>query len=85
MEEIRMVDANNWRLMNQELYLKDREVFHINYNQKENHDHDHCAFCAEKFMSEKEIGYCTQDYYYWICENCFEDFKDMFNWKVINK
>lgn len=80
-----MRDENDWRLMNQEIYLKDKNLFHINYNQKENHDHDHCVFCMEKFISEKQIRYCTEDYYYWICENCFEDFKTMFNWKIINK
>jgi hypothetical protein len=29
-------------------------------------------------------GYPTVDDYYWICPTCFEDFKDMFNWKVID-
>lgn len=69
--------------MNQEVYLKGKKLFHINYNQKENHDY--FEFCMEKFISEEQIGYCTQDYYYWICENCFEDFQNMVNWEIINK
>ena len=79
-----MIEKNDWRLMNQEKYLKNKELYHIHYNQKENHDHDHCAFCMEKFMSDEQIGYCTTDYYHWICEKCYEDFKDMFNWEIID-
>jgi hypothetical protein len=28
-------------------------------------------------------GYATEDNYRWICEECFEDFKDLFDWKVM--
>jgi hypothetical protein len=28
-------------------------------------------------------GYATQDDYFWICERCFQDFRDKFRWKVI--
>ena len=28
-------------------------------------------------------GYCTEDEYWWICEACFHDFQDMFQWKVV--
>lgn len=78
-----MIQKDDWRLMNQEVYLKGKKLFHINYNQKERHDH--CEFCMEKFISKKQIGYCTEDYYYWICENCFKDFQKMFNWEIINE
>lgn len=48
-------------------------------------DHDHCEFCGTKF-SENEIdiknGYTTEDGYRWICSNCFEDFKNEFNWII---
>ena len=27
-------------------------------------------------------GYCTKDEKCWICEKCFNDFKEMFDWKV---
>ena len=78
-----MCKNNDWRLMNQENYLKGKELYYINYNMVEEHDHDHCAFCMEKFYSTKQKGYCTTDYYHWICEKCYEDFKDIFNWVVI--
>ncbi|MDT7806778.1 MAG: hypothetical protein QOJ70_591 [Acidobacteriota bacterium] len=28
-------------------------------------------------------GYATEDNYRWICEQCFKDFKDLFEWKVM--
>ncbi len=77
-----MIEKEDLRLMNQESYLKNRHLYHIYYNQMSNHNHDHCAFCMKKFDSESQKGYCTLDYYYWICENCFEYFKVLFNWKI---
>ena len=53
-------------------------------------DHDHCEFCSAKFMVEDlpdalHQGYATKDDYRWICERCFADFRDMFEWKVIDE
>lgn len=50
-----MIQKDDWRLMNQEVYLKGKKLFHINYNQKERHDL--CEFCMKKFISKKQIGY----------------------------
>ena len=45
--------------------------------------HDHCSFCLEKALTDKPCTfYCTEDMYYWICEECFQDFKEKFNWTV---
>jgi predicted Fe-S protein YdhL (DUF1289 family) len=30
-------------------------------------------------------GYCTQDEYHWICDQCFKDFKERFHWTVENQ
>ena len=51
-------------------------------------EHDHCSFCWAKFAEESHIpdalheGYATEDEGDWICEDCFNDFKDLFQWKV---
>ena len=43
--------------------------------------HEHCEFCWEKALADKScVFYCTDDLYYWICEECFRDFREMFNW-----
>ena len=45
--------------------------------------HEHCEFCMKKAMTNIECEfYCTKDMYYWICKECFEDFKDKFGWNV---
>jgi hypothetical protein len=45
--------------------------------------HEHCDFCWKKAMTNTECEfYCTKDMRYWICNECFEDFKDKFGWIV---
>ena len=45
--------------------------------------HEHCDFCWEKALTDKDCTfYCTEDMHYWICEKCFQDFREKFNWTV---
>lgn len=53
-------------------------------------DHEHCDFCWHTFMEDckgkdncSTEGYCTLDEKIWICEVCFQDFKENFNWTVV--
>ena len=86
-----MTDKADWRLQGQERYLKGATLIHRRYRRypkNPERDHDHCAFCWAKFMVEDHpgvlhIGYATTDDYHWICEGCFEDFKEMFGWQVV--
>lgn len=82
-----MLEKNDWRLFHQKDYLMNKELVKSKYTKlSKKWDHDHCAFCWDKF-SENEgdltQGYCTIDRKYWICEECFNDFKEMFSFKVI--
>ena len=48
-------------------------------------DHDHCEFCWDKFANYDGClheGYSTEDRESWICDVCFQDFKERFQWKV---
>jgi hypothetical protein len=53
-------------------------------------DHDHCAFCWAKFMpaeaKPKDPQTLTDGYVSeageWICDRCFADFRDEFEWIV---
>ncbi len=83
-----MSDAKDWRLTNQERYLKKAVLVWRQYAPEDPaNDHDHCEFCGAKFslsagtdaMSE---GYSTPDRYRWICKPCFEDFATLFAWRV---
>ncbi len=77
---------NDWRLTNQKKYLMNKLLLMKNYKDRTSStDHDHCEFCLDKFSEDKQdinIGYCTEDCYYWICPNCYNDFKDLFQWKL---
>ena len=44
--------------------------------------HEHCEFCCDKALTDSpSIFYCTKDLKYWICEECFNDFRARFNWQ----
>ena len=88
-----MIEKDDWRLNNQEKYLMGVTLVRSLYRQypyNPEWDHDHCEFCFTKFSLDTRIedalqaGYTTTDEYRWICQTCFEDFKEMFKWKVID-
>ena len=76
---------NDWRLTNQMNYLYNKTLLHIPYSPyRDGWEHDHCDFCSERIDKNTGKAYCTEDKYHWICQNCFDDFKDMFKWSVSN-
>ena len=82
-----MVKLDDWRLTGQEDYLMGVTLFFKNYyDRKTTTDHDHCEFCSVKFSESYpdtlQEGYATAGDYRWICPSCFEDFKDMFQFKT---
>lgn len=83
-----MVEKNDWRLRGQEKYLKGVTLYREKYTQySETGNHDHCEFCWAEFCLENCLnsphgGWTTEDNYCWICEQCFEDLKELFAWKV---
>ena len=78
--------SNDWRLLKQQEYLMNAKLKKMQYTKpSEKWDHDQCAFCWDKFSeNSKDLqqGYCTPDQKYWICDECFNDFKEMFGFKV---
>lgn len=79
-----MVEKDDWRLFGQEEYLHGVPLAPRTWTQtRPNWDHDHCDFCGTTFPDEAESGYCTLDEDIWICDICFEDFKEMFAWRVV--
>ncbi len=72
----------------QEKYLKGITLRWRKYAKfRDDWERDHCEFCGSKFMENPgpEIqteGYTPPDTYRWIYKTCFEDFKDMFEWRV---
>ena len=81
-----MPDLKDWRRRGQERYLKGVRLVLREYKAyREGWDHDHCEFCGKKFSASPEVkglekGYATEDLYWWVCEPCFKDFKEEFQW-----
>ena len=49
-------------------------------------DHEHCEFCGAKFGPAEghlHTGYCALDRHRWICPQCFQDFREMLQWKLV--
>lgn len=89
MSEIDKPAADDWRRQGQERFLSEVKLIARDYRPyRPGWDHDHCEFCGTKFSLQKgdlKKGYSTVGGYHWICEQCFNDFKDEFNWDVENE
>ena len=83
------MNKDDWRLQGQDKYLLGKTLYFRQWKaQKQDWDHDHCEFCCDKFSNLADglhVGYTTKDHYYWICTTCYNDFKEMFGWNVIEE
>lgn len=77
---------DDWRRQGQESYLKAKRLYRRSYTPySQTWDHDHCEFCNAKFSltgPDLTQGYATADAYYWVCPDCFQDFREEFQWTV---
>ena len=77
----------DWRLFAPPKYLEKKHLIHATFVPTERWDHEHCVFCWEKFGANPDwlhSGYCEPDGRHWICEQCFQDFEELFGWVVDN-
>lgn len=78
---------NDWRLQGQELYLRGAALVFKRYKSTPGSDHEHCDFCWAKFFEPDGYlheGYSTPDNKHWVCPQCYEDFREMFGWTLID-
>jgi hypothetical protein len=84
-----MREPDDWRLTNQLAYFKGVELSWRRYRAfRQGWEHDHCVFCWSEFAEREDAevlheGYATIDEMKWVCPTCFEDFKDIFEWRVL--
>jgi len=82
-----MVDKNDWRLQGQEEMLRNAKFRIETYvAPKITWDHDHCTFCwvtFSEYEGDLHKGYRETKDSHWVCEECFRDFKEMFNFTVV--
>jgi hypothetical protein len=85
---------NYLRERDQEKYLKGASLSWKQFTEDDIiWDNPGCIFCSATFADAEcpetrqpffREGYVTQhDFPRWICELCFEDFRNLFNWKVV--
>lgn len=85
-----MREENDWRLdIAQEPSFYEKFTWELKKwtQTRSNWDHDHCDFCGTEISNIindeiQNIGWTNDDEYYWICETCFDDFKDLYQWKI---
>lgn len=87
---INIIKTDDWRLTGQEDYLlfaKLKEIIPSDYLKtldNPEYFHEHCEFCMTKPEDNKEQKfYCTLDNYCWICEECYNDFKEKFKFEKL--
>ena len=72
----------DWRLLGNFKDITGNKFKKTKFKSTEKNDHEHCEFCWEKALTDKACTfYCTEDMSYWICEDCFRDFQNKFNWQ----
>lgn len=75
----------DWRLNGQEAYLLGAKLKKTRFEAEGYYDHVHCDFCWGKiseYDGDLHVGYCTEGEIHWVCEECYNDFKDMFHFEL---
>ena len=82
-----MIEKDDWRLLNDVEYLKDKELNPTDGEEITAHA-PHlktCAFCWEQVRDTRhQWWYLPLDLSCCICEKCCDDFKEMFRWKMLD-
>ena len=80
-------DFEDWRLQGQDKYLRGATLrWKKWWPYREGWDHDHCEFCQRKiseYPDDDEYGWVTEDNYRWVCDQCCENFREGFGWKLV--
>lgn len=79
------MEDKDWRLCGSKDHLHGLTLKKSAFRGNIKNDHEHCELCWEKFGEGDGMlreGYCTLDSYHWVCEECFDDLKDHFKWRV---
>ena len=82
-----MIEKKDWRLLNDVEYLKNKAINptdgeditqYVKYLKK-------CIFCWEEVKDTPyQCWFIPEDLSCCICEECYNDFKELFNWKKLD-
>lgn len=85
-------ENQDWRLVSYNGHLNGETFKLKHFISNDKNDHEHCEFCWKKITDlQIENEDCDSEGYVcfnsktqqtnWICKNCFNDFKEKFNFK----
>ncbi len=82
-----MIEKDDWRLLNDVEYLQGVEINPT--DGEEIYEHapylTKCQFCWEKVKNSRfQYWFITTDVSCCICDECFQDFKESFGWKLLD-
>lgn len=62
--------------------LRDEKLVHLPYGSRKIPSFDdRCAICDMRFEKET-MGYTTGDHEVWVCEGCYERYKEDYGWRL---
>ena len=82
-----MIEEDDWRLLNDVEYLKNAYINPTDGEEIVRHasHHKSCIFCLEKVQNTPyQWWFMPEDMSCCICEKCYNDFQEMFNWKKLD-
>lgn len=82
-----VTEKDDWRLLNDVQHLTNQEIDPIDREDiiKYLPNLKHCQFCWGKVVDgKKDFWYLPLDKSCCICGNCFNDFKKLFKWKLLD-
>ena len=82
-----MVDKDDWRLLNDVQHLLNQKINPVDGEDLIEHlpSLEHCVFCRDKVIKNKKgFWYIPLDKSCCICENCFNDFRKLFKWHLLD-
>ena len=82
-----MIEKDDWRLLNMVEYLKDAYMNPTDGEELYTHSVHlrQCRFCLEPVNNSRhQYWYIPLDLSCCICEKCFRDFQEEFEWKVLD-
>ncbi len=90
---MKKTNNDDWRLSGYNGHLDGKVFVFKKFFPSKKNDHEHCEFCWKKISNLQNLeedcvsgGYCyfnsKTGQTNWICQECFENFKSKFNFKV---
>ena len=67
-------------------YMIGQKLKPSRFESTESKDHEHCVMCAATFSSyegDLKDGLITLDGINWVCLDCYKQYKDEYDWSIL--